>query len=83
MEIAISVPEELFDRVEKQVARLGMTHSDFFTSAAKRYMDELDAEVTEQINAAIDAGAVDEDLERDITVYGRRFILQVTADDEW
>jgi hypothetical protein len=83
MEITISVPDELFDRVEKQVAQLGMSQSEFFAPAAQRYMDELAAELTERINAAIDACPVDDDLERDIIAHGRRFILRVTADDEW
>lgn len=83
MEITISVSDELVDRVEKESARLGMTVSEFFASSTRRYLDELAVELTEQINAAIDAGAVDKDLERDVDAYGRRFMLRTTADDEW
>jgi metal-responsive CopG/Arc/MetJ family transcriptional regulator len=81
---AISIPDETFERVEKQVADLGISRSEFFARAARRYLDELEGEsITARINAAIDAGAVDEDLERDVTEHGRRMLLELTADDEW
>jgi metal-responsive CopG/Arc/MetJ family transcriptional regulator len=81
---AISIPDETFERVEKQVADLGISRSEFFARAARRYLDELEGEsITARINAAIDAGAVDEDLERDVTEHGRRMLLKLTADDEW
>ncbi len=84
MKTAISVPDDTFERVEKQVAELGISRSEFFARAAKRYLDELEGEsITAQINAAIAAGAVDKDLERDVTEHGRRMILELTADDEW
>jgi metal-responsive CopG/Arc/MetJ family transcriptional regulator len=81
---AISIPDETFDRVEKHAAELGISRSEFFARAARRYVDELEGEsITAQINAAIDAGAVDKLLERDVTEYSRRFLLASTADDEW
>jgi metal-responsive CopG/Arc/MetJ family transcriptional regulator len=81
---AISIPDDTFERVEKSVTELGISRSEFFARAAKRYLDELEGEsITAQINAAIDAGAVDKDLERDVTEHGRRMILKLTADDEW
>ena len=84
MKTAISIPDDTFDRVEKSVAELGISRSEFFARAAKKYLAELEAEsITAQINAAIDAGAVDEDLERDISEHGRRMLLASTADDEW
>lgn len=81
---AISIPDETFERVEKQVADLGISRSEFFARAAQRYLAELEGEsITAQINAAIDAGAVDGELERAVTEHGRRMILKLTADDEW
>jgi metal-responsive CopG/Arc/MetJ family transcriptional regulator len=81
---AISIPDETFERIEKQVADLGISRSEFFARAARRYLEELEGEsITAQINAAIDAGAVDQDLERDVTEHGRRTLLKLTADDEW
>jgi hypothetical protein len=70
--------------VEKSVAELGISRSELFTRAAKKYLDDLAAEsITAQINAAIDAGAVDEDLKRDVTEHGRRFLRAATTDDDW
>jgi metal-responsive CopG/Arc/MetJ family transcriptional regulator len=81
---AISVPDETFERVEKSVAELGISRSEFFVRAARKYLEELEAEsITAQINAAIDAGAVDKGLERDVSEHGRRMIRELTADDEW
>ena len=81
---AISIPDETFSEVERSVAELGISRSEFFVRAAKKYLAELEgASITAQINAAIDAGAVDEDLERDVTEHGRRMLLKLTADDEW
>jgi metal-responsive CopG/Arc/MetJ family transcriptional regulator len=81
---AISIPDETFQRVEESVAELGISRSEFFVRAAKKYLDELAADsVTAQINAAIDAGAVDEELDRDVSEHSRRFLLATTADDEW
>lgn len=84
MKTAISIPDETFERVEQSVAELGISRSEFFARAAKKYLAELEAEsVTAQINAAIDAGAVDNGLERDVTEHGRRMLLELTAEDEW
>jgi metal-responsive CopG/Arc/MetJ family transcriptional regulator len=81
---AISLPDDIFERSDKQAAELGISRSEFFARAAKRYLDELEGEsITAQINAAIDAGAVDKELERDVSEHGRRMILKLTADDEW
>ena len=60
MKTAISVPDDVFDRAEHLSHELGMSRSEFFTTAARRYADELDsAETTRAIDAVIDE-AVDE-----------------------
>lgn len=84
MKTAISIPDDTFEQVERRAKELGLNRSQFFARAAQRYLAELEGEsITAQINAAIDAGAVDTDLERDVTEYSRRFLLAATADDEW
>jgi metal-responsive CopG/Arc/MetJ family transcriptional regulator len=81
---AISIPDETFERIERSVADLGISRSEFFVRAAKKYLAELAAEsITAQIDAALDACAGDEHLVRDVTEHGRRSLLAVTADDEW
>jgi hypothetical protein len=52
---AISIPDETFARAEAHAAALGMSRSEFFTRAVRRYMERLEAEsLTGRINAAID-----------------------------
>jgi metal-responsive CopG/Arc/MetJ family transcriptional regulator len=81
---AISIPDDTFAEVERRAKELGLNRSQFFTRAVQRYLADLESEsITAQINAAIDAGAVDKDLERDVTQHGRRVLLASTADDDW
>jgi hypothetical protein len=52
---AISIPDETFARAERQAAALGMSRSEFFTRAVRRYLEQLEAEsLTGRINLAID-----------------------------
>lgn len=52
MKCAISVPDEVFAAVTAQVARLGISRSEFFAVAARRYLDLL---ALEEQAAAVDA----------------------------
>jgi hypothetical protein len=52
---AISIPDETFVRAERQAAALGMSRSEFFTRAVRRYLEQLEAEsLTGRINLAVD-----------------------------
>jgi metal-responsive CopG/Arc/MetJ family transcriptional regulator len=54
MKTAISVPDETFERASRQAAELGISRSEFFARAARRYLDELASEsLTSQINLAL------------------------------
>ncbi len=54
MKTAISLPNETFERVSQRATQLGMSRSEFFTSAAQRYLDDLDrASTTRDIDAAL------------------------------
>ncbi len=44
MKTAISLPDEVFKRVERQARRLGVSRSEFFTRAAERLLEELQGE---------------------------------------
>lgn len=60
MKTAISVPDETFEQATKQAAELGISRSEFFSQAARRYLDELAAQsLTQQINDALTAGGDD------------------------
>lgn len=62
MKTAISLPDPLFERVERHARRLGLSRSAFFAAAAERLADELDDEdLTEEIDRAL-AVAGDEDV---------------------
>jgi metal-responsive CopG/Arc/MetJ family transcriptional regulator len=61
MKTAISVPDDTFDQATKQAAELGISRSEFFTRAARRYLDELASRsLTEQVNDALQAAGSDD-----------------------
>ena len=52
---AISIPDQIFRRAEEQAAALGVSRSEFFATAVRRYLDVLEAEsLTSRINIAMD-----------------------------
>ena len=60
MKTAISVPDQTFERVERAAAKLGVSRSEFFASAAERWLDSLDeAQTTDAIDRAIEGVAID------------------------
>jgi metal-responsive CopG/Arc/MetJ family transcriptional regulator len=80
MKTAISVPDEIFSQVDRRAAELGISRSEFFACAARRYLDELaDATLARQIDAAVIAAGADES-NADAAAAGRAFLA---ADDEW
>ena len=85
MKTAISVPDETFRRVEQRVIELRISRSEFYSTAAARYLDHLDGEsLTKQINAAVAHGGqalVDET--REFTEFSSAQLARLTEDDEW
>lgn len=81
MKTAISVPDEIFSQVGSRAAELGISRSEFFTRAARQYLDQLaDASLMQQIDAAIGAAGAD-DSGRAAAAAGRAFLA--ATDDEW
>jgi metal-responsive CopG/Arc/MetJ family transcriptional regulator len=79
MKTAISVPDDTFDQATKQAAELGISRSEFFTRAARRYLDELASRsLTEQVNDALQAAGSD-DSAAAAAAAGRK--LLATGDD--
>jgi Arc/MetJ family transcription regulator len=69
---AISVPDDIFEQATRRAGKLGISRSEFFTRAARRYLDELDARsFTRQIDEALDAVGTD-DSGRAAVAAGRR-----------
>jgi metal-responsive CopG/Arc/MetJ family transcriptional regulator len=81
MKTAISVPDEIFEQAAGQAAELGISRSEFFARAARRYLDELAAQsLTSQIDQALQA-AGDDDSAAVSAAAGRR--LLAAGDDDW
>jgi metal-responsive CopG/Arc/MetJ family transcriptional regulator len=55
MRIAISIPDDVFEKVERFARRAGRSRSEVFTAALREYMARhAPDEVTEAINRAVD-----------------------------
>ena len=51
MKFAISVPDDVFQAVEAQAQRMGISRSQFFADAGRRYLDALSrADEIDEIN---------------------------------
>lgn len=91
MKTAISVPDALFEQVDRVAGELGMSRSEFYATAARKYLDDLDGEsLTAEINAAL--AAIDADpvaraqYERERAEwreFAQRRHLELTEGDEW
>jgi metal-responsive CopG/Arc/MetJ family transcriptional regulator len=81
MKTAISVPDEIFAQAAGKAAELGISRSEFFSRAARRYLDELAAQsVTSQIDQALMAAGND-DSGAAAAAAGRS--LLAAAGDDW
>ncbi len=82
MKTAISVPDETFEKASRRAHDLGMSRSEFFTRAAARYLEELDAEsVTRQIDLAVVALADGDASRVDAVAAGHRVLVDESG--EW
>lgn len=80
MKTAISVPDDTFDAATKRARELGMSRSEFFSVAARRYLNELDeTSQTAQIDAALEAVGADDSADAAVAA-GRRVLL---GEDDW
>jgi metal-responsive CopG/Arc/MetJ family transcriptional regulator len=80
MKTAISVPDDTFDQATRQAAELGISRSEFFTRAARRYLDELASRsLTEQVNDALQTAGADDSGAAAATA-GRKLLA---AQDDW
>ena len=80
MKTAISVPDDTFEQATKQAAEMGISRSEFFARAARRYLDELASRsLTEQVNDALQAAGGD-DSAAAAAAAGRKLLA---AGDDW
>jgi metal-responsive CopG/Arc/MetJ family transcriptional regulator len=82
MKTAISVPDDTFDRASARAKDLGISRSEFFATAARHYLDELDADsLTGQIDAALEHLGSPDDSAQDAVSAGRRALAGTNG--EW
>ena len=80
MKTAISLPDELFERVTKRAQELGISRSEFFADAARQYLETVDrASLTARINEALELVGDDEETTALVTAHG----LHMLAQSEW
>lgn len=83
MKTAIAVPDAVFLEVEARVKALGMSRSEFYSTAARRYLAELDrTDLRARIDSALEFSGGDADASRN-TELGRLRLEELTVDDEW
>lgn len=82
MKFAISVPDDVFQAVEAQAEKMGISRSQFYADAARAYVDRLTHwEQVAEINAILEATGYDPAEDQAIANYGAAF-LRATA-HEW
>ena len=75
------MPDETFEQVEDRAAALGMSRSEFYTRAAQRYLQPLDAEsLVARIDAALDLAGSDDSADLAAAAGRRRLGL---GEDDW
>lgn len=82
MKTAISVPDDTFDRASARARDLGISRSEFFATAARHYLDQLDAEsLTGQIDAALEHLESSDDSAQHAVSAGQHTLAGI--DNEW
>jgi metal-responsive CopG/Arc/MetJ family transcriptional regulator len=84
---AISIPDELFERAERQRLVTSMSRSEFYASAIRSLLDRIESDdLTTHINAALELIAVtddDRDEQRILLDYGRRRRAKLDRGEDW
>lgn len=76
---AISLPDDTYEQASKRAAELGISRSEFFARAARRYLDELASQsLTRQIDEALQAA--DDDSNAAAAAAGRSYLA---GQDDW
>ncbi len=80
MKTAISLPDETFEQASRRADELGISRSEFFARAARRYLEELNSgSLTRQIDEALDAAGADYSSATAVAAGRRRLASQ----DDW
>ncbi|MGH3359000.1 MAG: ribbon-helix-helix protein, CopG family [Nocardioidaceae bacterium] len=81
MKTAISLPDDTFEEATRRASDLGMSRSEFFARAARRYLDELDAQSLKgEIDDAVAVIDGPDDAQSDAVAAGRHLLSNA---DPW
>src|SRR5215469_15563286 len=73
MKTAISVPDDTFEQATQRAEELGISRSEFFARAARRYLDELSSRsLTRQIDEALQSVNADDSADAAVAAGRRR-----------
>jgi metal-responsive CopG/Arc/MetJ family transcriptional regulator len=79
MKTAISLPDDIYAQATRRAAELGISRSEFFARAARRYLDELASQsLTQQIDEALQAAG--DDSNAAAAAAGRSYLA---GQDDW
>ena len=78
MKTAISLPDEVFHRVQRKARQLGLSRSEFFARAAERFLESLSEE---QVTASYDEAFSTED--RSTETFRRKATRAALLGVEW
>ena len=80
MKTAISLPDDIFEQATRRAGELGISRSQFFAVAARRYLDALDSEsVTAAIDEALCVAGADDSAAVAVAA-GRS---RLSGEDDW
>ena len=84
MKFAISVPDEVFQAVEAQAQKMGISRSQFFADAARQYVERLTLpDRVAEINAILDQAGYDGSDDEELAHYGAAFLRATAGDWVW
>ena len=87
MKTAISLPDELFERAERQRHATSMSRSEFYASAIAAFVNRIESDdITAQINAALTLVTetdADRETRRELLDYSSRRLAEHASGDDW
>ncbi|MFY9928448.1 MAG: ribbon-helix-helix protein, CopG family [Streptosporangiaceae bacterium] len=79
MKTAISVPDDTYEQATRQAQELGISRSEFFTRAARSYLEQITSRsLTQQIDEAL--RTANDDSNAAATAAGRGYL---PGQDDW